>query len=357
MPCRTTAIARRLPAGVRPILLTWSQALRLARREGFFVEYLPSLQYLRSEVRPWNALFLRRLHELIEAYAPGVIVYDGVQPHEAFDSVGRSHPGIFRVWCRRAMWRAGQAAQNVEGARFMMRAAQAAGVGKIVYTSSIAAIGVAGKGAMATEQTPFRSWAFASDYILSKYISHLVVKGMVNEGLPVTIAMPGLPFGPGDRAPTPTGTMILVGDGLHNFLDTMPGIENVSVSINQQMGGPATIEVLAWGQDLDEEALAAEIRRQIPELAAADISCETLTGTLVEESIIVALVCIVFLFHFRSALVAIISILISMLIPVYRTAQAKIESLTSCGVRVAESPADIGKAMAASLGVEATMIA
>jgi dihydroflavonol-4-reductase len=32
---------------------------------------------------------------------------------------------------------------------------------------------------------------------------------MVSEGLPVTMVMPGLPFGPGDRAPTPTGTMIL----------------------------------------------------------------------------------------------------------------------------------------------------
>ena len=91
----------------------------------------------------------------------------------------------------------------------MMQAALAADLEKIVYTSSIAAIGVAGKGAMANEQTPFRSWAFASEYILSKYISHLLVKGMVNDGLPVTMVMPGLPFGPGDRAPTPTGTMIL----------------------------------------------------------------------------------------------------------------------------------------------------
>ena len=98
---------------------------------------------------------------------------------------------------------------NVEGTRSMMQAALAADLDKIVYTSSIAAIGVAGRGALATEETPFRSWSYASDYILSKYISHLLVKGMVNDGLPVTLVMPGLPFGPGDRAPTPTGTMIL----------------------------------------------------------------------------------------------------------------------------------------------------
>jgi dihydroflavonol-4-reductase len=97
----------------------------------------------------------------------------------------------------------------VDGARAMMEAAQAAGVQKIVYTSSIAAIGIVGNGGRATEETAFNSWPWASEYILSKFISHQLVKGMVSDGLPVTMVMPGLPFGPGDRAPTPTGTMIL----------------------------------------------------------------------------------------------------------------------------------------------------
>ncbi len=45
-----------------------------------------------------------------------------------------------------------------------------------------------------------------------------------------------------------------------------------------------------------------------------DRSIHTLTRTLIEESIIVALVCMLFLFHFRSALVAIFSIPVSILI-------------------------------------------
>jgi dihydroflavonol-4-reductase len=98
---------------------------------------------------------------------------------------------------------------NVEGARHMMQAARAANLEKIVYTSSIAAIGTDGKGTPSTEETPFASWHFASEYIMSKYISHLEVKGMVKDGLPVTMVLPALPFGPGDRAPTPTGTMII----------------------------------------------------------------------------------------------------------------------------------------------------
>jgi hypothetical protein len=77
--------------------------------------------------------------------------------------------------------------------------------------------------------------------------------------------------------------VITIDTGLHNFLDTMPGIENVSVTIREEAGGPTVIEVLAWGQDLDEEALAAELRRQVPELQMADISFETLSGEM-EES-------------------------------------------------------------------------
>ena len=98
---------------------------------------------------------------------------------------------------------------NVDGARAMMEAALAAGVEKVVFTSSVAAIGIVGNGGWATEKTAFNSWPWASEYIMSKFISHQMVKGMVSDGLPVSMVLPGLPFGPGDRAPTPTGTMIL----------------------------------------------------------------------------------------------------------------------------------------------------
>ncbi|MFK7733196.1 MAG: NAD-dependent epimerase/dehydratase family protein [Pseudomonadales bacterium] len=98
---------------------------------------------------------------------------------------------------------------NVDGTRSLMKAALREGVEKVVYTSSIAALGCPGNGDYSTEETEFNAWPWASEYILSKYISHEMVKGLVGEGLPATMVMPGLPFGPGDRAPTPTGTMIL----------------------------------------------------------------------------------------------------------------------------------------------------
>lgn len=98
---------------------------------------------------------------------------------------------------------------NVDGARAMLKTAMAAGVEKVVFTSSVAAIGIEDNDSWSNEETEFNAWPWASYYILSKYISHEMVKGLVAEGLPATMVMPGLPFGPGDRAPTPTGTMIL----------------------------------------------------------------------------------------------------------------------------------------------------
>jgi dihydroflavonol-4-reductase len=98
---------------------------------------------------------------------------------------------------------------NVEGTEALLREAQRAGLEKVVFTSSAAALGLI-PGQLSNEETPFNCWPWASDYIFSKYISHQVVNGLIGKGLPATIVLPGLPFGPGDRAPTPTGELILM---------------------------------------------------------------------------------------------------------------------------------------------------
>jgi dihydroflavonol-4-reductase len=97
---------------------------------------------------------------------------------------------------------------NVQGTEALMKEALRANLEKVVYTSSVAAIGI-NPGEMSNEETPFNCWPWASEYIMSKYIAHQVVKGLVSKGLPATMVLPGLPFGPGDRAPTPTGSVIL----------------------------------------------------------------------------------------------------------------------------------------------------
>ena len=99
---------------------------------------------------------------------------------------------------------------NVNGAESILRAAMAAKVEKVVFTSSIAAVGVPERGELANEETAFNSWPWASEYILSKYISHQMVKGLVSQGLPAVMVLPGFPFGPGDRVPTPTGSLMVM---------------------------------------------------------------------------------------------------------------------------------------------------
>ncbi len=70
---------------------------------------------------------------------------------------------------------------------------------------------------------------------------------------------------------------------LDEFLRSQPGIENVSLNINESGDQGVTIELLAWGQHLDGDQLAADLRSQVPGLADAVIQTETLSGTI-EES-------------------------------------------------------------------------
>jgi dihydroflavonol-4-reductase len=83
------------------------------------------------------------------------------------------------------------------------------GLSKIVYTSSIAALGVRDDGKLIDENLAFNYYDGANHYILSKYLSERVVMNFASAGLPVVVVNPAFPFGPGDIAPTPTGRVIV----------------------------------------------------------------------------------------------------------------------------------------------------
>jgi dihydroflavonol-4-reductase len=112
----------------------------------------------------------------------------------------------YRLWVPDppAMYRA-----NVEGTRELMNAALAAGVERIVYTSSVATLGLV-PGGSADESTPSRLDDKIGPYKRSKFLAEEVVRGMVAErGLAAVIVNPSTPVGPGDVKPTPTGRLIL----------------------------------------------------------------------------------------------------------------------------------------------------
>jgi dihydroflavonol-4-reductase len=112
----------------------------------------------------------------------------------------------YRLWVPdpAAMMRA-----NVEGTRALLLAAQARGVEKIVYCSSVAALGLTGTTAPADETTPVDPHKIVSVYKQSKYQAEQAVLALVRDhGVPAVLVNPSTPVGPRDIKPTPTGKMV-----------------------------------------------------------------------------------------------------------------------------------------------------
>ena len=118
---------------------------------------------------------------------------------------------------------------NLQGSRNMLWAAKRAEVEKVVYTSSIAALGVRAGRLPACEDTQFNQFDRANDYVLTKYLSQQEALTFAREGMPIVIVNPCFPYGEGDVAPTPTGKIILdVANGLQ-FMAYKGGINIVDV--------------------------------------------------------------------------------------------------------------------------------
>lgn len=101
-------------------------------------------------------------------------------------------------------------AANVEGTRYVMEAAGAAGVRRIVYTSSVATLGLPVGAEPADEDTPASQADMIGPYKQSKYAAEAVVKRLIDDqGLPVVIVHPSTPIGPRDSKPTPTGKIVV----------------------------------------------------------------------------------------------------------------------------------------------------
>src|SRR5450631_3225821 len=101
-------------------------------------------------------------------------------------------------------------ASNVEGTRNLMEAAMAAGVERIIYTSSVATIALRFDGTAADESTPLREDQGIGAYKRSKIAAERLVEAMVaDRGLPAVIVNPSTPIGPSDVRPTPTGRIIV----------------------------------------------------------------------------------------------------------------------------------------------------
>ena len=97
---------------------------------------------------------------------------------------------------------------NVTGTRNVLDAALKARVERVVYTSSVATLGLRDDGTPADESTPVDPQKIIGDYKKSKYLAEQVALEYSTK-LPVVIVNPSFPVGPYDAKPTPTGKVIL----------------------------------------------------------------------------------------------------------------------------------------------------
>jgi dihydroflavonol-4-reductase len=117
--------------------------------------------------------------------------------HVAADyRLGAAHaPGLYRT--------------NVEGTRNALDAAQRMKIGRVVYTSSVAAVGLPVDGSPGNEDTAVALSDMIGHYKRSKFLAEQLVRERAGAGAPVIIVNPSTPIGPGDLKPTPTGRMVL----------------------------------------------------------------------------------------------------------------------------------------------------
>jgi dihydroflavonol-4-reductase len=112
----------------------------------------------------------------------------------------------YRLWARdsRELYRA-----NVEGTRHLLEAAASAGAERIVYTSTVGALGIPKDGTPGDETSPVGLEDMVGPYKASKFLAERVAEEWAARGAPIVIVNPSAPLGPWDVKPTPTGQMIV----------------------------------------------------------------------------------------------------------------------------------------------------
>ena len=124
----------------------------------------------------------------------------------------------YRLWSKNSadLYRA-----NVNGTGNLLAAAESAGVGRVVYTSTVGCIGIPDNG-IGDEDTPVSIHDMSGHYKRSKWLAEQVALKKARSGMPVVIVNPTAPVGDHDWKPTPTGRIIVnfLNNHLPAFVDT-----------------------------------------------------------------------------------------------------------------------------------------
>jgi dihydroflavonol-4-reductase len=161
-------------------------------------------------------------------------------------------------------------ATNVDGSVNVLESAANVGVERLVYTSSVAVLGINADKSAADEETPVSVDDMVGHYKRSKYLAEQAVSKRAAElGFPVIIVNPSTPIGPGDFRPTPTGRIIV-----DAALGKMPAYVDTGLNI-------VHVDDVAEGHLLARDAGKAG-RRYI--LGGADLSLKEILAMVATHS-------------------------------------------------------------------------
>jgi dihydroflavonol-4-reductase len=159
-------------------------------------------------------------------------------------------------------------AANVDGSLNVLECAAEAGVDRLVYTSSVAVLGIHADRTPADESSPVSLADMIGHYKRSKYLAEEAMRKRAAElGFSLVVVNPSTPIGPGDVKPTPTGRIIVdaAAGRIPAFVDT--GLNLVHVDdvarghlLALEHGRPGERYVLG-GADMTLEAILAMVAK------------------------------------------------------------------------------------------------
>ena len=203
---------------------------------------------------------------------PGELVEGDLRDVDAVARVTAGVDALFHVAADYRLWARDPAEivrNNRDTTRIVMEAALTAGVGRVVYTSSVATLLPDPAGA-ADERRPARPDQAVGAYKRSKVEAARLVEAMVHErNLPAVIVNPSTPIGPRDVRPTPTGRIIVeaANGRMPAFVDSGLNLVHVDDAAAGHLRafdrGRVGERYILGGEDVTLAALLGEVARGV----------------------------------------------------------------------------------------------
>jgi dihydroflavonol-4-reductase len=135
---------------------------------------------------------------------PVRIVEGDIRDRRRVAQVIGGHEWVFHLasWFQIGVPRSAEAEMrdtNVGGTQCVLEEAWKAGASRIVYGSTVGALGSSGPLGRVADEAQLHDGRFQCLYVKTKHEAHRAARALIRDGAPVTIVMPEAVYGPGDR--------------------------------------------------------------------------------------------------------------------------------------------------------------